>query len=231
MADKTIIIEGAIPIWLQGTPKPEDPDAVKLTLKTLGDGTLKTYSLMVGRDSNLREAAVLIESDNSQVMTLQGWDGSALRRLRTETTGELRNSLFGKNPAAALEALLTDNQGMFRNRPIENAIYEGPKAITTADVVLYQPAVPYNTASYIHHVWVNVVNNGVASATVEIAQGSMAFPNYWVKDERVPYRGDLGWRYFFLAGNGNIHVRASANNTLAVDYRILITQTGDNLAL
>lgn len=138
-----MVVQELPPILLQGTPQPENKNAVKLVLKTRSDGTLKTYSIQVGRDSTGRDSTFLVEDDGTvrdqlvlwdgtdpvrwqaesaggeAKMMLYGDDGSSPIALAAAATGELEASLKGENPSNALVGLLTDAQRMMRGRGFE----------------------------------------------------------------------------------------------------------------
>lgn len=84
-------------VLLTGTVSNEGERNVrKLTLRTEGDGTLRTWGVLIGQDATGRERPVIVEA-----------------------TREMGVSLHGEDPSGDIVGLRSDEQRILRNRPYE----------------------------------------------------------------------------------------------------------------
>lgn len=156
------VINEYLPLLLTGTVSNEgERQSRKLTLMTLGDGTLRNWGIVVGRDATGRERPVLME-----------------------TTREMGISLHGEDPSGDIVGLRTDEQRLLRTREYEPRRGAGPTQLTVGGgaTTIYTAAA--NTIADVTLI-INAVGQDTARLDLTV-QGQLAIDNMIVPCNMPP---------------------------------------------
>lgn len=199
---------------------------------TEDDRTLRTWTPQVYRRASggNSEVIALAESDGTPKTSQYGQNSGSLVAIGLESTGEQRMVACGKDEASNIDEWRTDPNRIVWVRSFPGYVTVDPISITSSESTLWDPG---STASEQYEVWFKIVNchtagvAGVYLGTDIGGGGSLAFPEYVLFNESVPFPGGLPWQFYGII-NGDDDIRGVAGTTgvLALHLRVRRTDVG-----
>lgn len=255
-----ILLNEDIPLRLSGTNRNNKPGAVLLE----DDRTLRTWSIAVGtfggqeipiavesggeqinsiyyNDYSPALAQPRVEaSTGEQAISLYGSpdSGTTFVPLAVNGDDQIQVQLVGVDEAGNNDNLRTDPNRILWTRDFLAYEQVDPVEIAAAGGgVLYNPGA---TASELYEVSFKVVNQDTGGAVVvdvgvDIGGGgSLASPEYWMRNESLPAAGSVGYKFpaegfegpFLIAGDDDVYGVADVASRAAIHFRVRRVDVG-----
>lgn len=200
MAEEVFDQREVVDILLRGITRANAAgDGSPIVLLCRDDGTLRTWSSMIGLAAN----------GETQV--------------KVENTGELDVVGHGKDAAGNIDAFRTNDNKQQQIEIVTDLTHLDPVLVPSAEGVLLDGSVSLVSGGA-YEVHFNVVNiDGTNDVTVDIgidkdAGGGLSGAEYYMKDVLVPAGGQTGVHRIRMGGDDDIRGVAGAANDAAIHF-------------
>lgn len=210
-----------------GTPKVVNygygvsDDLIPFQVEANGEQMISLY----GKASGTVTAVGVEATTGEQRMVLMGYDGSALQRVKTETTRELDIVVHGKHGNTVVAPLINnDNQKQLVIEERPHYVPQDPLVLANSDGALVDLGADSGQLFEVSFFICNTTA-GAVTATVGVdigAAGSLSAGEHFISGLSVPANDTTEWfGPFIVPGNDDIRGFASAATSLTIHFRIV----------